>query len=179
MGRAPRAARIAATVFVAGLPAALTVYFSSPSTRADVPLVHVVGTGIALALLGLAFLFVPWDRLAPRAIVLVAPVAALAAIVGDVTDHYLRQSTLGLTITVIVLPLWIGLTGQRGMALLVGTVCDLALLAYAHSVVEHLRVGEVIVQASAAIIMAEVFCNQTAREDVHLRALSALSAGLA
>lgn len=177
MGRAPRAARIAATVFAAALPTALISYLSNPSARAEVPFSRVVGTGIGLALLGLVFLVVPWDRLPARAVVLIAPAAALSAIVSDMTDHHLRQTTLGLTITVIVLPLWIGLTGQRGMAILVGTVCDLALLAYAHSVVDHLRVHELIVQSSAAIIMAEVFCKQTAREDVHLRALSALSAG--
>ena len=164
-------------VFVAGLPAALIVYFSNPAARADVSLVRVLGTGIALALLGLAFLVIRWDRLPSRAILLIAPTAATAAIVGDIADHHLRQTTLGLTITLIVLPLWIGLTGQRGMAALVGTACDVALLTYAHSVVDHLPLGELIVQASAAIIMAEVFCKQTAREDVHLRALSALSAG--
>ncbi|MEO5841014.1 MAG: GGDEF domain-containing protein [Acidimicrobiales bacterium] len=177
MGRAPRAARVAAAVFAAGPPAALIAYFSNPTARAEVHLLNVVGTGIALGLLGLVFLVVPWERLPSRAILLIAPAAAMAAIVSDMTEHHLRQSTLGLTITIIVLPLWIGLTGQRGMALLVGTVCDVALLAYAHTVVEHLRIGELIVQASAAIIMAEVFCKQTAREDVHLRALSALSAG--
>ena len=95
------------------------------------------------------------------------------------TDHYLRQSTLGLTITLIVLPLWIGLTGQRGMAVLIGTACDGALLAYANSVVDGLPVAELVVQASAAIIMAEVFCRQTAREDVHLRALTRSPPGFA
>lgn len=177
VGRAPGAARVAAAVFVAGLPAALIAYFSDPAARSDVPLLHVVGTGIALALLGLAFLAIRWDRLPSRAILLIAPTAAAATIVGDITDHHLRRSTLGLTMTLIVLPLWIGLTGQRGMPALVGAACDVALLAYAHSVVDHLPIDELIVQASAAIIMAEVFCKQTAREDVHLRALSALSAG--
>jgi diguanylate cyclase (GGDEF)-like protein len=93
------------------------------------------------------------------------------------TDHYLRQSTVGLTITLIVLPLWIGLTGQRGMALLVGTTCDAAVLIYAHHAVAGLATAHLVVEAGAAIIMAEVFCKQTAREDVHLRSLSALSAG--
>ena len=114
---------------------------------------------------------VPWDRLPARAILVIAPVSVLSSIAGDMTDHYLRQSTLGLTITLIVLPLWIGLTGQRGMALLIGTACDVALIAYAHSVVDGLPVADLFVEASAAIIMAEVFCRQTAREDVHLRAL--------
>ncbi|HUP75101.1 MAG TPA: GGDEF domain-containing protein [Acidimicrobiales bacterium] len=177
VGRQPRAARVAATVFIAGLPIALFAYFRDPVARAEVPLLHVVGTGVGVALLGLVFLVVPWDRLPPHTILLIAPVAVLAAIAGDKTDHYLRQSTLGLTITLIVLPLWIGLTGQRGMAVLIGTPCDLVLIAYAHSVVDHLPVGELVVQASAAIIMAELFCKQTAREDVHLRALSALSTG--
>ena len=177
VGRRPRAARVAATVFVAGLPAALVAYFSNPSARVDVSLLRVVGAGSAIALVGLALLVVPWDRLPPRAILLIAPVAVLAAIAGDLTDHFMRQSTLGLSITLIVLPLWIGLTGQRGMALLIGSICDVTLLAYANSVVDRLPISEMLVEAGAAIIMAEVFCKQTAREDVHLRALSALSAG--
>ena len=176
-GRRPRAARVAATVFVAGLPAALVAYFSNPSARVDVSLLRVIGAGSAIALVGLALLVVPWDRLPPRAILLIAPVAVLAAIAGDLTDHLMRQSTLGLSITLIVLPLWIGLTGQRGMALLIGSICDVTLLAYANSVVDRLPISEMLVEAGAAIIMAEVFCKQTAREDVHLRALSALSAG--
>ena len=177
VGRRPRAARFAATVFVAGLPAALVAYFSDPTARTDVHLLRVVGAGVAVALLGLAILLVPWDRLPSRAILVIAPVAVLASIAGDITDHYLRQTTLSLTITLIVLPLWIGLTGQRGMGLLIGTACDMALIAYAHSAVDGLPIANLIVESSAAIIMAEVFCRQTAREDVHLRALSALSSG--
>jgi diguanylate cyclase (GGDEF)-like protein len=175
--RRPRAARFAATVFAAGLPAALIAYFSNPTARADVHLLRVVGAGVAVALLGLAIWLVPWDRLPARAILVIAPVSVLSSIAGDMTDHYLRQSTLSLTITLIVLPLWIGLTGQRGMALLIGTACDVALIAYAYSVVDGMPVANLFVEASAAIIMAEVFCRQTAREDVHLRALSALSYG--
>jgi diguanylate cyclase (GGDEF)-like protein len=155
----------------------LVAYFSNPTARADVHLLRVVGAGTAVALLGLAIFLVPWDRLPSRAILLIAPVSVLAAIAGDITDHYIRQSTLGLTITLIVLPLWIGLTGQRGMSVLVGTACDGALIAYAYSVVDGMPVAHLIVEAGAAIIMAEVFCRQTAREDVHLRALSALSSG--
>ena len=136
VGRRPRAARFAATVFVAGLPAALVAYFSDPTARADVHLLRVVGAGVAVALLGLAILLVPWDRLPSRAILVIAPVAVLASIAGDITDHYLRQTTLSLTITLIVLPLWIGLTGQRGMGLLIGTACDMVLIAYAHSAVD-------------------------------------------
>ena len=155
----------------------MVAYLSDPTARADVHLLRVVGAGGAVALLGLAILLVPWNRLPPRAIVVIAPVAVLSTIAGNMTDHFLEQSTLGLTITLIVLPLWIGLTGQRGMAILVGTACDLALIAYAHSVVDGIPVANLIFEASAAIIMAEVFCRQTAREDVHLRALSALSSG--
>jgi hypothetical protein len=104
VGRQPRAARVAATVFIGGLPIALLAHFRDPVARAEVPLLHVVGTGVAVALLGLVFLVVPWDRLPPHAILLIAPIAVLAGIAGDRTDHYLRQSTLGLTITLIVLP---------------------------------------------------------------------------
>ena len=177
IGRRPRAARVAATVFAAGLPAALVAYFIDPSERATVPMLRVLLTGTLVALLGLAMLLVPWHRLPARTILIIAPVATTAAIAGDMSDHYLRQSTLGLTITLIVLPLWIGLTGQRGMALLVGTACDGLLLVYARHAADGPAMAHLIVEAGAAIIMAEVFCKQTAREDVHMRSLSALSAG--
>ena len=140
-------------------------------------LLRVIAAGFAVALTGAGLWTVPWDRLPPRTILLVAPLAASLTIAGDLTDHYLRQSTVGLTITLIVLPLWIGLTGQRGMALLVGTTCDAAMLIYAQHVLTRLPTAQLVVEAGAAIIMAEVFCKQTAREDVHIRALSALSAG--
>jgi hypothetical protein len=39
-------------------------------------------------LLGLIFLVVPWDRLPPRAVVLIAPAAALSAVVSDMTEHH-------------------------------------------------------------------------------------------
>ena len=140
-------------------------------------LLRVIAAGFAVALTGAGLWTVPWDRLPPRTILLVAPLAASLTIAGDLTDHYLRQSTVGLTITLIVLPLWIGLTGQRGMALLVGTTCDAAMLIYAQHVLTRVPTAQLVVEAGAAIIMAEVFCKQTAREDVHIRALSALSAG--
>jgi diguanylate cyclase (GGDEF)-like protein len=177
IGRRPRAARIAAAAFIAGLPAALFGYFTESAVRADVPLIRVVLTGATITLLGVALLFVPWDRLPPPTILLVAPLATLAAIAGDLADQHLRQTTLGLTITLIILPLWIGLTGYRGMTLLIGSACDAALTFYADQVVADLPRREMIVQAAAAIVMGEVFCQHTAREDVHLRSLSALSAG--
>ena len=105
IGRGPRAARVAATVFVAGLPAALVSYFADPATHSDVPIVRVLLTGLAVASLGVTLLMVPWGRLPSRAILVVAPLATVAAILGDVSDHYMRQSTLGLTLTLIVLPL--------------------------------------------------------------------------
>ena len=169
--------RVAATVFTAGLPAAFVGYFVDPTARATIPLLRVALTGIAIALIGVALLLVPWDRLPSRAILLIAPLSTLCAIAGDMADHYLRHSTIGLTITLIVLPLWIGLTGQRGMALLLGTACDATLLAYAQNVLERPPTGQLVVAAGAAIIMAEVFCKQTARADLHLRSLSALAAG--
>ena len=169
--------RVAATVFTAGLPAAFVGYFVDPTARATIPLLRVALTGIAIALIGVALLLVPWDRLPSRAILLIAPLSTLCAIAGDMADHYLRHSTIGLTITLIVLPLWIGLTGQRGMALLLGTACDATLLAYAQNVLERPPTAQLVVAAGAAIIMAEVFCKQTARADLHLRSLSALAAG--
>jgi diguanylate cyclase (GGDEF)-like protein len=177
LGRRPRPARIAATVFIAGLPAALFAYFTDSVARQQVSLLQVAVTGSLITVLGIVVLLFPWDRLPPPTILLLAPIATAAAIAGDVSDHYLRQRTLGLTITLIVLPLWIGLTGHRGMTLLIGTACDAALLFYANEVVADLHIGEFIVQAGAAIVMGEIFCKQTAREEVHLRSLSALSAG--
>jgi diguanylate cyclase (GGDEF)-like protein len=164
-------------VVAAGLPAALLAYSTDASARASVPFLRVLLTGTAITLLGIGILLVPWDRMPPRLILLVAPIAMMAAIAGDLSDRYLRETTLGLTVTLIVLPLWIGLTGYRGMTLFIGTACDAVLLWYAHRVVPGLRVSDLIVQAGAAIVMGEVFCKQTAREDVHLQSLSALSAG--
>ena len=164
-------------MLAAGFPAALLAYFTDSSARADVPLLRVVLMGTAITLLGVAVLLVPWDRLPPRTILVIAPVATVAAIAGDLSDHYMRSTTLGLTIALIVLPLWLGLTGYRGMTLLIGTTCDAVLLWYAHRVAPGLPLGELIVEAAAAIVMGEVFCKQTAREEVHLRSLSALSAG--
>jgi diguanylate cyclase (GGDEF)-like protein len=177
VGRLPREARVAAAIFAAGLPAALVAYAADSTARANVPLLRVVLMGSAITLLGIAVLLTPWERLPSPTVLVIAPIATVAAIAGDVSDHYLRHTTLGLTVTLIVLPLWIGMTGHRGMAVLIGSVCDTALLLYADRVVADLPRGELVVQAAAAIVMGEVFCRKVAREDVHLRALRALSAG--
>jgi diguanylate cyclase (GGDEF)-like protein len=177
VGRQPRAARIAAIVFAAGLPAALLAYATDAYAQAQVSLLQVVLTGGAVSLLGVALLLVPWDRLPGPTILLLAPVATAAAIAGDLSDHYLRQTTLLLSVTLIVLPLWIGMTGYRGMPLLLGAACDTLLLLYANHVLVDIARSELIVQAGAAIMMGEVFCAQTAREGAHVQALSALSAG--
>jgi diguanylate cyclase (GGDEF)-like protein len=124
--------RVAAVVFVVGVPAGLVNLAVAPAVRAHADIWSVVLLDLGLAGLALALWFLPWPRWSGWTQLLVLPVGAAFTIATERVYGYSAAGAPvdGTVVYVVFVPLWLGFTQRRWSASIAGPLAAMPVIVH-------------------------------------------------